>query len=47
MAKQYIEPQKRYEDHKSTGILFLALGTVGTIATILCWVDVLKFPLKK
>ena len=26
MAKQYIEPQKRYEDHKSTGILFLAIG---------------------
>ena len=45
MAKQYIEPQKRYEDHKSTGILFLAIGAVGTIATILCWIDVLKFPL--
>ena len=45
MAKQYIEPQKRYEDHKSTGILFLAIGAVGTVVTILCWVDVLKFPL--
>ena len=29
MAKQYIEPQKRYEDHKSTGILFLAIGAAG------------------
>ena len=45
MAKQYIEPQKRYEDHKSTGILFLAIGAVGAVITILCWVDVLKFPL--
>ena len=45
MAKQYIEPQKRYEDHKSTGILFLAIVAVGAVATILCWIDVLKFPL--
>jgi len=45
MAKQYIEPQKRYEDHKSTGILFLAIGAIGAIVTILCWVDILKFPL--
>ena len=45
MAKQYIEPEKRYEDHKSTGILFLAIGAVGTIATLLCWLDVFKFPL--
>ena len=45
MAKQYIEPQKRYEDHKSTGILFLLLGAVGTIAVVLCWMDILKFPL--
>ena len=45
MAKQYIEPQKRYEDHKSTGVLFLAIGAVGAVVTILCWVDVLKFPL--
>lgn len=45
MAKQYIEPQKRYEDHKSTGILFLAIGAVGTAATVLCWIDVIKFPL--
>lgn len=45
MAKQYIEPQKRYEDHKSTGVLFLAIGAAGAVITILCWADVLKFPL--
>ena len=45
MAKQYIEPQKRYEDHKSTGILFLAIGAVGAAVTVLCWIDVIKFPL--
>ena len=45
MAKQYIEPQKRYEDHKSTGILFLAIGAAGTLITVLCWMDILKFPL--
>ena len=45
MAKQYIEPQKRYEDHKSTGILFLVLGIIGTAATLLCWMDVFRFPL--
>ena len=45
MAKQYIEPQKRYEDHKSTGYLFLSMGAVGTLITILCWNGVLKFPL--
>ena len=45
MAKQYIEPQKRYEDHKSTGYLFLSIGAVGTLITILCWTGVLKFPL--
>lgn len=45
MAKQYIEPQKRYEDHKSTGYLFLSMGAVGTLITILCWTGVLKFPL--
>ena len=45
MAKQYMEPQKRYEDHKSTGILFLSLGVIGTVITILCWTNVLKFPL--
>lgn len=45
MAKQYIEPQKRYEDHKSTGILFLAIGAAGAAATVLCWIDIIKFPL--
>ena len=45
MAKQYIEPQKRYEDHKSTGILFLVIGTIGTIATLLCWMGIIKLPL--
>ena len=45
MSKQYIEPEKRYEDQKSTGIVFLAMGILGIIATVLCWIDVLKFPL--
>ncbi len=45
MAKQYIEPQKRYEDHKSTGILFLAIGAIGAVVTVLCWMDVINFPL--
>ena len=45
MSKQYIVPEKRYEDQKSTGIVFLSMGIVGITATILCWVDVLKFPL--
>ena len=45
MAKQYIEPQKRYEDHKSTGILFLVIGLIGTIITVLCWMRIIKFPL--
>ena len=45
MAKQYIEPQKRYEDNKSTGILFLVIGFIGTIITVLCWMRIIKFPL--
>ena len=45
MAKQYIEPQKRYEDHKTTGILFLVIGIIGTVATILCWLDIIRVPL--
>ena len=45
MAKQYIEPEKRYEDHKSTGILFLVIGFIGTIITVLCWMRIIKFPL--
>lgn len=45
MSKQYVEPEKRYEDQKSTGIVFLAMGIIGIIATILCWMDVLKLPL--
>ena len=45
MAKQYIEPQKRYEDHKSTGVLFLVIGAFGTMITVLCWLDILRFPL--
>ena len=45
MAKQYIEPQKRYEDHKSTGILFLVIGFIGTVITILCRIRIIKFPL--
>ena len=45
MAKQYIVPEKRYEDQKSTGIVFLAMGIVGILITVLCWMDVLNFPL--
>ena len=45
MAKQYIEPEKRYEEQKSTGIVFLAMGIVGILITVLCWMDVLNFPL--
>ena len=45
MAKQYIEPQKRYEDHKSTGVLFLGIGAFGAVVTLLCWFGILKFPL--
>jgi hypothetical protein len=45
MAKEYIAPEKRYEDQKSTGIVFLALGIVGILLTFLCWMDVLKLPL--
>lgn len=45
MAKQYIEPQKRYEDNRSTGILFLSIGVIGAVATVLCWMDILTFPL--
>ena len=45
MAKQYIEPQKRYEDHKSTGMLFLIIGFIGVVVTILCWLDIIRVPL--
>ncbi len=45
MAKQYIEPQKRYEDHRSTGFLFLSLGLIGAAATVLCWLGILNIPL--
>lgn len=47
MAKEYITPEKRYEDHKSTGYIFLILGIGGLAATALCWLDILKFPLNK
>ena len=45
MAKQYIEPQKRYEEHKSTGVLFVTIGLIGTVVTLLCWLGVIKLPL--
>ena len=45
MAKQYIEPQKRYEDHRSTGFLFLSLGLIGVTVTVLCWLDIINIPL--
>ena len=45
MAKQYMDPQKRYDDHKSTGILFLVIGLIGTVITLLCWTGIIKLPL--
>lgn len=45
MAKEYITPEKRYEDHKSTGYIFLILGFLGIMVTILCWLGILKLPL--
>ena len=45
MAKQYIEPKKRYEDHRSTGFLFLGFGIAGALATLLCWIGIIKLPL--
>lgn len=45
MAKQYVEPQKRYDDQRSTGIVFLGMGIIGTICTTLCWLDIIVFPL--
>ena len=45
MAKQYIDPQKRYDDHKSTGYLFLVIGVIGAFFTLLCWLGVFKLPL--
>lgn len=45
MAKEYQEPQKRYEDHRSTGILFLTMGAIGTVGTLLCWLDLIHLPL--
>ena len=45
MAKEYIAPEKRYEDQKSTGVVFLAMGIVGIAGTVLCWLDILNIPL--
>lgn len=45
MAKEYQEPQKRYEDHRSTGILFLTMGAIGSVVTLLCWLDLIRLPL--
>lgn len=45
MSKQYVEPQKRYEDERSSGILFLALGGIGILAVILCFAGIFKLPL--
>ena len=47
MAKEYITPEKRYEDHKSTGYVFLILGIAGLAATILCWLGILSLPLNQ
>ena len=47
MAKEYITPEKRYEDHKSTGYIFLILGISGLVATIFCWLDIFKLPLNQ
>lgn len=45
MAKEYIDPQKRYEDNHSTGVLFLVLGALGTASVVLCWMDIFRVPL--
>lgn len=45
MANQYVDPKKRYEDEHSTGVLFLSMGSLGTLAVVLCFLDILKFPL--
>ena len=45
MSKQYEDPQKRYEDERSTGILFLSMGSIGILAVILCFLDIFKLPL--
>lgn len=47
MAKEYIEPEKRYEDHRSSGVVFTALGIVGVIVSILSFFNILKFPLSR
>ena len=47
MAKEYITPEKRYEDHKSTGYVFLILGIAGLAVTILCWLGILNLPLNQ
>lgn len=44
MAKQYTKPEQRYEDHHSTGILFLGMGIVGTSAMILSMAGILPIP---
>lgn len=44
MAKQYIKPEQRYEDHHSTGILFLGMGIVGVIVMILSMMGILPIP---
>ena len=45
MAKEYMEPEKRYEDQQSSGVVFTLLGVVGILVTVLCFLDILKFPL--
>ena len=45
MAKEYITPEKRYEDHKSTAYIFLILGILGLAVTIFCWLGIIKLPL--
>lgn len=44
MAKQYTKPEQRYEDHHSTGILFLGMGIVGAIVMILSMMGILPIP---
>lgn len=44
MAKQYIKPEQRYEDHHSTGILFLGMGIVGTAVMLLSMAGILPIP---
>ncbi len=45
MSKQYIEPEKRYENERSTGIMFSLFGAIGVSFMVLCRLKIISFPL--